>query len=1040
MRILVILLLFITISLDSQTFDWASDNEYQSNENQYYWKNRKPHEGYWQQDVWYKINAKLDDSAEVISGEEFVEYTNNSPNNLTEMYFHLYQNAVQPGGLVDKLYDANKTPHTFGKYESQKLGTEIFEIRINDIVVKPEISGTIMKVKLPTNLKSGEKAKVYVRFKTYFDRGSIRRRMKVYDHDGFKHFNGVHWYPRISVYDKKFTWEHDPHVEKEFYGNFGQYDVNLTLPNDFICEATGANVNRSEVLPPELWNKIQISNFKDKPIGSAPQVLIERNGTFKTWRFHALNVHDFAWTADPTYRIDIKKYKGVECIALAQENNAGGWQPTADYLRSVVKVYSEDFGMYAYPKIVAADAADGMEYPMLTLDGGTYPGHRGLIAHEVGRNWFFGMVGTNETYRASMDEGFTQFLTSWSLKKLSPVPADKQIDYSTVYRGYIFDAMDGKDAALNTHSNDFNSATGHGGGYRHVYYKTATMLYNLEYVLGKEVFRQAMSYYFNQWKIAHPYTEDFRNSITEYTQTDLNWFFDQWLESTKHIDYAVGKIKTKNNKSIIELKRKGTMVMPLDVLIIKKDGEKIRVTVPVSDYIKPGAQNLPVWKGWDKLNESYYIYTNGKIKDVIIDPSDRLADINRINNVAKLKKSLLLDKGNGMPLNYLGTYLLQMRPDLWYNYYDNVKVGFHLDGNYAARKNVFNLDAWVNPIKKDGADLFNYNFDYKNQIRKLGFWSIKSKYMAGVLNNQIGIEAQQDWGTLSGNINHLRNINRLYYSYSKDDLPYGFQSNDALWNNDKHNLTFNLDYSVTKKAFYANHTLNVGLKTSIPGSDYQFSQANLEWLYSQKAGKIQWRNRFFASAASGTIAPENMLYVAGANPAQQWDNKFTRDLNPIDQNLGTVGYCNPLNFHLGGGLNLRGFQNYGVPTLIDGNSLSLARGLSGVAYNTEVDLHNVFSFMPKLSWLNIHPYLFADAGLITFKNGAKVASSDILADAGFGSSFTIKDWNKLFKSSKWFRGVKPLTIRADFPIFLNNVPTNEEYLQFRWQLGINQAF
>jgi len=101
--------------------------------------------------------------------------------------------------------------------------------------------------------------------------------------------------------------------------------------------------------------------------------------------------------------------------------------------------------------------------------------------------------------------------------------------------------MDGKDAALNTHSNDFNSATGHGGGYRHVYYKTATMLYNLEYVLGKEVFRQAMSYYFNQWKIAHPYTEDFRNSITEYTQTDLNWFFDQWLESTKHIDYAVGK-------------------------------------------------------------------------------------------------------------------------------------------------------------------------------------------------------------------------------------------------------------------------------------------------------------------------------------------------------------------------------------------------------------------------------------------------------------------------------------------------------------------
>lgn len=1040
MRIIAILAFICAVNLSAQNFDWASENEYQNTANSFYWKNRTPHKGYWQQDVWYKINAKLDANTEVISGEEYIEYTNNSPNDLTQMYFHLYQNAVQPGGLVDQLYDANKTPHTFGKYESQKLGTEIFEVRINEQKVEAQVDGTIMKIKLPESLKSGSKVNVYVRFKTYFDRGTIRRRMKVYDHHGFKHFNGVHWYPRISVYDKKFSWEHDPHIGKEFYGNFGQYDVNLSLPNDFICEATGKNMNRSEVLPAELWKKIQIKNFKDKPLGSQPSVVVVPNGTYKTWKFHAINVHDFAWTADPTYRLDIQKYKDVECIALAQENNASGWQPSAAFLKNVVKVYSEDFGMYAYPKIVAADAADGMEYPMLTLDGGTYPGHRGLIAHEVGHNWFFGMVGTNETYRASMDEGFTQFLTSWSLKKLSPFKADKQIDYSTVYRGYMFDAMDGKDAALNTHSNDFNSATGHGGGYRHVYYKTATMLYNLEYLLGKDVFRKAMSHYFNQWKIAHPYTEDFRNSITEYTQTDLNWFFDQWLESTKYVDYAVGKVKHKKGQSIIEIKRKGSMVMPLDILLTKENGEKVGVTIPVSDYNKPGVQNLPIWKGWDQLNKNYYIYTKGKIKDVRIDLSDRLADINRLNNTAKLKKTLLFDKGNGMPVNYLGTYLMQWRPDIWYNHYDNVKLGLHFDGNYSARKHIVTADVWANPLKERGADDLNYAFSYKNQIRTLGFWNVRSKYMAGVWNNEIGIEAEQHWGNLKGFVSHLRNINKMYYSYSSDDLPFGYQSTNYLWNNDKHNITFNINYSTSRKVFYATHTFNAGLKTSLPGSDYQFSQANAEWLYNQKAGKVKWKNRFFASAAAGNVAPENMLYAAGANPAELWNNKYTRDLNPIDQNTGTAGFYNPLNFHLGGGLNLRGFQNYAIPMLIDGNSLSMARGLSGIAYNTEVDLHALFGFVPKVSWANIHPYIFADAGLIAFENGANTAYSDVLADAGIGLSFTIQNWNRVLKSSKWLRGVKPLTIRADFPLFLNNVPTSEEYVQFRWQLGINQAF
>lgn len=195
------------------------NNPYPSPNNTHYWKNKKPYEGYWQQDVYYTINAILNDQDELINGQEILVYTNNSPNTLTEAYFHLYQNAVQPGSLTDELYKQNKAKVTFGKYEAQKLGTVIHSIQINpeDNPIRDEpresqniafeIQNTLLKIKLPTPLKPGDSIAFHIDFTTYFDRGSIRRRMKVYDHHGNKHFNGVHWYPRICVYDRKFTWK-----------------------------------------------------------------------------------------------------------------------------------------------------------------------------------------------------------------------------------------------------------------------------------------------------------------------------------------------------------------------------------------------------------------------------------------------------------------------------------------------------------------------------------------------------------------------------------------------------------------------------------------------------------------------------------------------------------------------------------------------------------------------------------------------------------------------------------------------------------------
>jgi aminopeptidase N len=181
--------------------------------------------------------------------------------------------------------------------------------------------------------------------------------------------------------------------------------------------------------------------------------------------------------------------------------------------------------------MICADAQDGMEYPMLTLDGGWDPNYRTLFIHEMTHNWFMGMVGSNENYRAFLDEGFTQFYTADTYQFIDgaiekePEPKSNYIakftepkrvlDNEIYYSFYNNTVIKGEETPLNTHSDDFNGGIRHGGGYGQVYTKTAAMLKNLEYVLGRALFDKVMQHYFNQWKFCHPYPEDFRNSIIQ---------------------------------------------------------------------------------------------------------------------------------------------------------------------------------------------------------------------------------------------------------------------------------------------------------------------------------------------------------------------------------------------------------------------------------------------------------------------------------------------------------------------------------------------
>lgn len=1047
----------------------APPNTYTNADNPNYWKNKMPFPGYWQQDVHYTIKAYIDEKTSIISADEILVYTNNSPDQLQFVFFHLYQEAFQPGSYYDKLNKANHHNPPYGPYEKQGLGTEIEYISTNGTELKTEQDNTILKVYLNKPLNPGESITFDLKFKTYFDNSNgVGRRFKKFKvRNGQTHYDGVHWYPRIAVYDRKFGWCTDQHLGKEFYGDFGCYDVELNFSSNYVVEATGNLLNRIEVLPDQLRLALDIKNFKE-PVTSVSIITPYDPAQRKIWKYHAENVHDFAFTADPSYRIGEANWNGVTIISLAREENAWSWQNAAEYTAQVIEVYSRDFGMYVYHKMVVADANDGMEYPMLTLDGGSDPGYRGLLAHEVGHNWFFGQVGNNETYRAALDEGFTQFLTAWALEHIDgdtivskesanwyvkKFSEPKLVRETSIYSRYIIEAAQNTDAFLNTHSDDFQSALGHEGGYRQVYYKTATMLYNLQYVLGDKLFLDAMKNYFNQWKIAHPYFEDFRNSIIHYTKADLNWFFDQWLETKKVIDYSVVSAKYGNseNEYFIKFKRKGDMQMPIDFVVIGENDSIYKFHIPNTWFVKQtDATVLPKWIGWGKLNEEYIavVQVPVGIKNVIIDPSKRLADVNQLNNSLHFPAVYRFDSHlNKLP--DIHNYEFNVRPEVWYNGYDGLKAGFHINGNYLNYKHLFDLTFWINTgfgqrvpdyiSNYEGVNnefnAVSFDFNYANNFsQKFGRtkFLFSARSLDGLNSSTIGISNTSKNHKLNFYANY-----KLMYRRDSSDANYLLFPNE--WITDRFNNTINVGLIKTYQYTGGSGMVHFKLKSSSIGSDYDYSQLSMISVQRTKIWRMILSTRIFMQyGTGGNIARESALFFAGANPEEMMENKYTRTIGYFDYNW-TGSFGPSLNhFQYGGGLNLRAFNGYLVPEADTFGNISYHyAGNSGASISAELDLRNIIKWRPrKLSrYCGFDLYLFADAGVMNRDNTAKEFKfTRFRADAGVGSTITIKKFGPL-------ENIRPLTIRFDMPLFMNLIPATENnYFAFRWLVGINRSF
>jgi len=516
------------------------------------------------------------------------------------------------------------------------------------------------------------------------------------------------------------------------------------------------------------------------------------------------------------------------------------------------------------------------------------------------------------------------------------------------------------------------------------------------------------------------------------------------LES-KTIDYKVKNVKKgdSSGKYSITFQRKGEMQMPLDFTVINTFGEKFSYHIPNNYFIKnTNATILPMWHGWGKIYPEHKaeIQINGKLKNVIIDTTYRLADINLLNNN---KKFPLKTRFDWQVINTTDrkNYELFWRLDLWYNSIDGLKAGIHFDGDYFNLKHGLEFTAWYNTLlfreKQTSVDyvkrdLFNFNFSYKNPLFNPDYklsWFTNARILDGLYLSKLGIGK-----SLSDKTNASLYFKTMWRpeKHHLDYLLYPDQWNYDKWNN---TLNANLVHSYINPK--SNGYINLNLRSSTFGSDYNYSTFNTELLHKIYLKKFVLKNRLFGSISTGNeIALESKLFLAQSNPEEMMENKFTRSRGffPTDW----LGYGKDLNhFQYGGGLNLRGYSGYLAPKNIDTGQVYTYSGTTGASVNFELEFDRWINIKPKFisKYFSLNTYLFFDGGIINYnKINEKLKFADFRMDAGLGTALTIKSWGALQK-------VKPFTVRFDMPFYVSHIPFEEkDNLKFRWILGVGRAF
>ncbi len=602
--------------------------------NQYRSGSGRPGPKYWQQRVDYKINAILDSAKNEVRGRETVHYVNHSPDTLSYLWLFVEQNLCAPNSITNQL---NQPPLVFldvsFDFSCQRFkgGLTLDSLRVSGANANRTIYGTTMRIDLAKPLAPGASVDIDAvwQFKVPENGGGRMGR------DG-PLYEIAQWYPRMAVYDDVRGWNHEPYIGAgEFYLEYGNFDVSLTVPASYIIAATGELVNPEQVLTATQRTRLALAKKSDTAIAiingdevgimdrTRPRVYAqgELSALYPhasiTWHFTATNVRDFAFAGGPALRWDASGYDGI-LIEDLYRPNADKWKEVNRIGRETIKYFSEQW--YRYPWWHATTVEGpiaGMEYPMLTFtpNAGTREDQQWVIAHEFGHEWFPMIVGSNERLYPWMDEGFNTFIDLGNAASyFRGTPYGDSIEVHPLHL-YADHAKPGEEQPLITNPTQVRDLFWVG------YQKPALMMQTLRYeVLGKERFDKAFREYIKAWAFKHPTPADFFRMMRDESGMDLDWFWRSWIYSTSRLDVAVDSVGARGDSSVVYLSNRGTMVLQAEISLLFADGARTTVKLPTEMW------NLG----------SVFVYHVPDRKRVVraeVDPRRALPDVNRLNNV-----------------------------------------------------------------------------------------------------------------------------------------------------------------------------------------------------------------------------------------------------------------------------------------------------------------------------------------------------------------------------------------------------------------------
>lgn len=995
------------------------------------------------QRIAYEMDIRVDTEPHQYDGWQRVTYYNNAPDTLTQIFYHLYFNAFEPGSMMAERNrhlpdpDGRIVPRIFHLSEEEAGWHRVASLTQDGQPLAFDINDTVLRAELAQPIPPGSSAVFEMRFRAQVPRQT--RRSGWMNTEGVE-FSMTQWYPKVAGYDAR-GWHPDPYVGREFYAPFGTFDVRITLPSDYLIGATGT-----------LQNADQIGHG----YSSAPTP----NTDSLTWHFRAENVHDFAWAADPDFVHErIVGDDGTLYHLLYQPDVAQGWSRMDQWVPQIIEFFSDQYGDYPYPQFTVIQGGDGgMEYPMITLIRGT-GNPLGVTAHEAAHMWFYGVLASNEADYAWMDEGFTNYATAEAVAHVLGRPRPS---HQGSMQSILFAHEQGIFERLNTPSDWFERNTMYGIAS----YSGGAMIADLlGYVIGEEQRDQWFKEYFRRYQYDHPGPYEVEKAAEAVSGLRLDWFFEQFTNTDYRYDVELDDFSSRQQggrwHTVIEIENEDRAIMPVDLRLTFDDGSTQWVNIPLGlmEGHKPVPDDWIVAEPWHWTFPEYTleVETDRRVVKAEIDPLLRTPDYNRLNNNSDFPLEVSFLQAPSANWDH---YSVGVTPMV--GYADNFGFGggiqakglYHF-GKYPLRAQVH---LWPEVIFSDGEDpdvpflAFNeeppsfvdgidYWFRFTQPARRLGpqaTLALEARKQLGIFENRADLRLPlHRWGA---DTQHTLTFSILH-QYARNLRTYQFDDGVPVIPLD-HTVAARLEYRHTRPGFGLIAEGEFG--GPLFGDNFSspfFSSTNrllVTALGHTELGPVTGLVRFQFGMGSDRLLVSKMFRLGYTAYEDQWrhvayrsiSSSFDVDLTE-DRSAIRTGH-----FGLFSGIGPVAY----VYSAIEGTGF-----LSGTPIGTRMLATTLairkddFSRRGVLAPLGVEGFI----GVGTVWNarlfGTDRNFEDFLADAGLGLSYDVSRIRQLRRWTAQSDLLSGLQLAAKFPLWVSDpdyIEPGSDAFAFRWLIGI----